>query len=107
MCLYNICEPLTKNKARIQRFKETGDLRYNYKKKLHKVCFHHDMAYWDLKDLTRRTAFDKILHDKAFYIAKNLKYVGHQRRLASMVYTFFDKKTSGGTVKKENISNKD
>ena len=29
---------------------------------------------------------------KAFDIAKNLKYDGYQRGLASMVYIFFDKK---------------
>ena len=50
------------------------------------------MAYGDFKDLTRRTASDKILHDKAFNIAKNPKYNGYQRGLASMVYKFFDKK---------------
>ena len=32
------------------------------------------MAYGDLKDLTRRTASDKILHEKPFNIAKNPKY---------------------------------
>ena len=37
------------------------------------------MAYGDIKDLPRRTAFDKILYDKAFSIAKNLKYGGYQR----------------------------
>ena len=31
------------------------------------------MVYEDFKDLTRRTASDKILRDKAFNIAKNLK----------------------------------
>ena len=50
------------------------------------------MAYGDFKDLTRRTAFNKILHDKPFNIAKNLKHDEYQRRLASMVYKFFDKK---------------
>ena len=50
------------------------------------------MAYVDLKDLTRRTASNKILRDKAFSIAKNLKYHRHQRGLALMVYRFFDKK---------------
>ena len=49
------------------------------------------MAYWDFKDLKRRTAFDEILRDKAFNIAKNPKYDGYQRELASMVYNFFDK----------------
>ena len=61
-------------------------------KKLDKVCFQHDMVYGDFKDLVRRTASDKILRDKAFNIAKNPKYNGYQRGLASMVYTFFDKK---------------
>ena len=49
------------------------------------------MAYEDFKDLTRRTASDKILRDKAFSIAKNPKYGGHQRGPASVVYKFFDK----------------
>ena len=44
---------------------------------------------------------------KHLHIAKNLKYDGYQRSLASMAYNFFDKKTSGGTVKNENISNKE
>ena len=42
---------------------------------------------------------DNILRDEAFNIAKNPKYDGCQRGLASMVYKFFDKKTSGETVK--------
>ena len=37
------------------------------------------MAYGDFKDLTRRTASVKILCDKAFSIAKNLKDDGYQR----------------------------
>ena len=65
------------------------------------------MAYGDFKDLTRRTASDKIFCDKAFNIAKNPKYDGYQRGLASMAYKFFDKKTSGGTLKKKNISNQE
>ena len=62
------------------------------------------MAYGDFKDLTRRTASDKILRDKAFNIAKNLKYDGYQRALASMAYKFFDKKTLGSAIKSENMS---
>ena len=46
------------------------------------------MAYGDFKDLTETTC-DKILYDKAFNVAKNSKYDGHQRGLASMVYNFF------------------
>ena len=51
------------------------------------------MTYGDFKDL-KRTASDKILRDKAFNIAKNSKYDGYQRGLASMVYKFFDKKSA-------------
>ena len=53
------------------------------------------MAYGDFKDIKRRTASDNILRDKAFNIAKNPKYDGYQRGLASMVYKFFDKKSTG------------
>ena len=51
------------------------------------------MAYRDFKNLSKRTASDKVLRDKAFNIAKNPKYDGYQRGLASMVYKCFDKKT--------------
>ena len=37
------------------------------------------MAYAGLKDLTRRTASDKVLRDKAFNTAKIQKYDGYQR----------------------------
>ena len=53
------------------------------------------MVYGDFKDLKRRTFSDKVQRDKAFNIAKNPKYDGYQRGLASMVYKFFDKKSSG------------
>ena len=56
------------------------------------------MVYGDFKDLTTRTTSDKILRDKAFNIAKNPKYDGYQRGLASMVYKFFDKMISGQTA---------
>ena len=51
------------------------------------------MAYGDFKDLAKRIAADKVLRDKTFNIAKDPKYDGYQRGLASMVYKFFDKKT--------------
>ena len=85
----NACGPFTKNKEMTQKFKETGDSKYIYQNKLDKSFFQHDTAYGDFKDLTRRTIADKILRDKAFNIAKNQKYDGHQGGLASMVYKFF------------------
>ena len=95
---YSACGPFTKNKERIQKFKPTGDTSYIYKKELDKACFQHYMAYGDFKDLSRRTASDKVLRDKAFNIAKNPKYDGYQRGLASMVYKYFDKKLKGSGV---------
>ena len=50
------------------------------------------MAYKDFKDLVGRAASDEVLRDKAFNIAKNPKYDGYQRGLASMVYKFFHEK---------------
>ena len=46
------------------------------------------MAYGDFKDLTRRTASDKTLCDKALNIDKNPKYDGYQRGLVSILYKF-------------------
>ena len=63
---YSACGPFTKNKERIQKFKETGDGSYIYKNELDKPCFQHDMTHGDFKDLKRRTASDKVLRDKAF-----------------------------------------
>ena len=45
-----------------------------------------------LKRLPGRTTADKELHDKAFNISKNPRYYGYQKGLASMFYTFFNKK---------------
>ena len=72
---------------------ETGNTSYIYENELDKACFQHDMVYGDFKDIARRTTSDKVLRDKAFNIAKNPKYYGYQRGLASMVYNYFDKKT--------------
>ena len=55
------------------------------------------MAYGDFKDLERRTASDKVFRDKAFNIVKNAKCDGYQRRLTSVVYKFFDKRSAPGS----------
>ena len=41
---FSACGPFTKNKERIQNFKEKGDTSYIYKNELDKTCFQHDMA---------------------------------------------------------------
>ena len=43
---------------------------------------------------------------KHLTFAKNQKYDGYQRRLASVDHKLFDKKSSGGTIKNEINSNK-
>ena len=57
------------------------------------------MAYGKYKNLERRTQSDKVLKGKAFEIANNSKYDGYQRGLASMAYSFFDKKSKGSGIK--------
>ena len=82
---YSAYGPFTKNKEITKKFKETGDLEYTYQNELDKTCFQHDVVYGDFKDLNRRTAADKVLHDKAFNIATNPKCDGCQRGIALMV----------------------
>ena len=95
-----------KIKKELKKFKETWDSRYIDQNEFDKACFEHNMAYRDFKDWNRRTAADRVLYGKAFNIAENPKYDGYQRRLASVVYKFFDEKSSGNGIKNENISNK-
>ena len=68
---YSACGPFTKNKERIKNCKETGYSRYIHQNELDKACFQRDLAYGNFKGLSRRTASDKILHNKAFDVAKN------------------------------------
>ena len=94
--VYSACGTFTRHKERIKKFKQTGDTRYIYRNELDKACFQHDSAYADHKDLINRTKSDKVLRDKAYDIASNAEYDGYQRGLASMVYKFFDKKSTAG-----------
>ena len=94
---YSACGSFPKNKERIQKLKKNRRFKIYLSKR---TCFQ-----------VRRKSSDKILHDKAFDIAKNPKYDQFQRGFASMVYEFFDKKTSakranrfvGSGIKNENI----
>ena len=36
---YSACGPFTKNKERIQKFKETADTKYIYRNELDEACF--------------------------------------------------------------------
>ena len=72
----------SQNTKREYRSLKKQDIRDIFLKtnKIKFACFQHDMAYGDFK---------------AFKFAKNPKYDGYQRGLESMVYNFFDKRTSG------------
>ena len=77
---YSVCGPFTKHRERTQKFREASNLKHLYRNKLVKACFAHDAAYFEIKDK------DKILKIRAYKIAINHKYDGHQRVLAKMVY---------------------
>ena len=85
---YSASGPFTKNKERIEKFMQTGNMGFTYKNKLDKACCMHDTAYGKSKDLVERSQSDKFLKDKAFKIASDSKY--DQRGLASMVYKSSD-----------------
>ena len=98
---YSACGPFTKNKERIEKFMQTGNTEFLYRNELDKACFQHDMAYGQSKDLAKRTQSDKVFRDKVFKIASDPKYDGYQKGLASMVYKFFDKRSSGSGIANE------
>ena len=58
------------------------------------------MAYGDFKDLPKRATADELLRDKTFNISKNPKHDGYQRKLTSIVYKCFDKKSGSGVKSK-------
>ena len=80
--VYSACGPFTRHKERIKEFKRAGDTRYIYR---------------------NITEADKVLRDKVYDIASNPEYDGYQRGLASMVYNFFDKKSTGSGIASSSI----
>ena len=102
--VYSACGPFTRHKERIKEFKRTGDTCYIYRNELDKACFQHYSAYANHKDLINRTETDKVLKNKAYDIASNPKYDGYQRGLASMVYNFFDKKSTVSRIARDSSS---
>ena len=84
--------PFTEHREAIQKFRDTGNLKYLYRNKVDKDCCAHDAAYSDSKDLATRTISDKIAKDRGYEIARDCKYYGYKRALAGMVYRFFVKK---------------
>ena len=79
---------------KIQKFRQTGYLKYLYRNKLDKAGFAHDAAYSDSKDLAKRTVLDNILKESLW----NRGYDGYQRALASMFHKFFEKKIGSRAI---------
>ena len=100
---YSACGPFTRNKERIEKFMQTGNTDFSCRNEFDKACFQHDMAYGKSKDLTKKTQSDKFLRDKTFKTATDLKYDSYQRRLASVAYKFFNKKSSGNGLDTDQI----
>ena len=96
--MYSTCESFTKNKKRIQKFKETRDTWCIYENELDQVYFQHDTVYDAYEDLPKRRAYYNVLHSKAFLIANNPQYDRYQHVVASVVYKFFDKKSRGNAT---------
>ena len=82
----------TRHRERIQKFRETSNLKHLYRNEFDKTCFAHDAAYSESKYLVKKTISDKMLKDKVYKIARNRRYDGYQRALASMVYKILIRK---------------
>ena len=57
---YSACGSFTKHHERIQKFRETDNLKHLYRNELDKAFFAHDAAYSESKDLAKRTISDNI-----------------------------------------------
>ena len=100
---WSTCGPFTKHHERIQKFRETSNLKHLNQNELDKASFAQSEVYSDSKDLAKRTISDKILEDRPYKIARNLKY-GYARALPSIVYKFFEKKKGVGVSVNEQLA---
>ena len=67
---FSACGPFIKHGERIQKFRETSDLKHVYKNELDKAGFAHDAVCSDSKDLAKRTIPDRNLKERAYEIDK-------------------------------------
>ena len=65
-----------------------------------KLCFEHNAAYSNSKNLAQRTIADKTLKERDYKNTLNPKYDGYQTGVGSMVYKFLDKKTGSVAISK-------
>ena len=51
---YSACSPFSRNKERIEKFIQTGNIDFIYRNELDKACFQPDTAYGKSKYLAKR-----------------------------------------------------
>ena len=95
---YSASIPFTKNKERIQKFKETEDSQCIYQDEQDKASFQDDMANGDFKDLTRRKLLIKYCVIKHLILLKILNMMDINADLLQWSINFFIKKTSGSGI---------
>ena len=95
---YSTCGPFTKHRERIQKFKETGNLKHLHRNKLDKTCFAHDAAYSDRKDLAKRDR-EKIELIKLLEIVTMMDVKEYQQ-----VWSISFKKTESGVSLNEQLA---
>ena len=58
---YSACGPVTKHREKVQKFRETGNLKHWYRNEIGKAWLAQNSAYSDSKDLANRTISGKFL----------------------------------------------
>ena len=94
---YSACGPLTKNRDRIQKFRERGNLKHLYRNELDKACLVHNATNSDCKCLAKRATVFQI----RFWKIQLMKYDGYQRALASK---FFHQQTGSVVTVNEQLA---
>ena len=85
---YIACKLLTKNKERIQNFKESRDLKYIYQNKLDKTCFQNDITHREFKDSPRKQILIKYYVIKHFILLK-IKSMMNRKKVLFQWFTNF------------------
>ena len=94
---YRACDLFTKSKEKSKDSRKQ-EIQILFTKMILIKLFSAFMVFGKYKDLNERTQSDKVLRDKAFEIANDPKYDGYQSWLASMLYKFFDKTSTGSSA---------
>ena len=94
---YSACGPFTRNKEKLKNLCRQEIQILFTEISLIKLPFNM-MQLMVYRKIQQKELNQKVLRDKAFKIVSDPKYYGYQRGLASMVYKFFDKKSSGSGV---------